>query len=316
MKLIQSTTRKQSVLNWLKSAWNEAFPPELDVSEVFKKRKEQSKKQKEIQNKIWSEEELAEFSNKIPNWKKNALVFVKFLEEDQVQKQKKPIFSSYLRRKYKDNNDFQELITEIEGLKTSANVMKDNLTQKIMYSNSEVISASLKVISKVKEKLNNDAIEEMKTKDPNFDFDTFEKEIRYIFEEMYHEFLCHNIEFLEKFCTGEALGHFRVMIQEHLAKFGIPKYTDILNVSYPVLAQSFLADDKTPVFVFSLNFQQIYCLVDPNNPETILDGDEKRMELCDYAFYVIPHPTPDIEGVGHGWLFIKIVQTNKVRQLI
>lgn len=71
----------------------------------------------------------------------------------------------------------------------------------------------------------------MKLKDPEFDIDIFEKEAAFIFETVYHEYLCHNLKFLEKVCAGEALAHFKGQIAANEARFGIPKYKDILNLS-------------------------------------------------------------------------------------
>lgn len=317
MKLITSNIPKRNVWNSIKSAWFEAFPQEVKVSEILEQRKKKVKLQRKIFSTEWTPEQLSEFEANIPEWKKGAIVFLRHLQTETINSPKrKSAIKNYIREKYKENADMIELLDELEGVKTSVNIMKGNLQQKILYSNNLIVNTSLNVITKVKEKLNSDAIAEMKKRDPEFDFDLFEKEIRFIFEEMYHEYLKHNIKFLEKICVGEALGHFRQMILEHETKFGVPKYTDILNVSFPILEGSFLNENTTPVFCFSLNFQEISCLVDPKNPDVILDGDESRMSMCDYVLYVTPHPDPDVETVGHGWVFFKIVQRNKVKQLI
>ena len=317
MKSINSYILRRSIWSSLKSAWEEAFPPEIDIQKRKQAIIEKIKEQKSILNKVYNQEELDLFEARIPLWKKNAIQFVRVVEDISLNKQKsKKVLNDYLRKRYANNADFIQLLDELGGLQSSKEIMKDNLKQKILYSNSEVINASIKIMTKINQKLNVDALVEMKKRNPNFDPDIFEKEIRYIFEEMYHEFLMHNMKYLEKICVGEALGHFRELISEHKAKFGVPKYTDILNVSYPLLQQSFVTEDKIPIFCFSINFQEISCLIDPKNPETILDGDEQRMTSLDYAFYVMPHPNPDIESTGHEWLFFKIVQTNKVRQLV
>lgn len=78
-----------------------------------------------------------------------------------------------------------------------------------------VLNATVKTVEKIKEKLNADAIEEMRKRDPEFDIDIFEREVQYIFEEVYSAFLKHDIKFIEKVCGAEALAHFRVGITEH-----------------------------------------------------------------------------------------------------
>lgn len=316
MKYLKSKLLNTKTLNWAKEAWYEAFPAEIDIAQKLQSKRESAKRQNEIQGKVWSDEELMQFENKIPKWKKGAIVFIRKIEEANHKKPRQKFLNEYLRNKYKDNKDFQELLTELEGLKDSAAVMKDNLSQKVLYSNNIMVSKTVEVASKINDRLKQDAVILMKSRDPSFDIDILEKEIRYIFEEAYHNYLCHDLKPLESYCSGEVIGHFRVMIQEHLAKFGVPKYTDILGISYPMLVQSLVTEDKTPVFVFSLNFQEIHCLVDPKDPQTILDGNESRMHRCDYVIYVCPHPNPDVETTGHEWCLMKLVMTNKVKQLI
>ena len=317
MKLLQSKLPTRYIFESLKKAWLEAFPAEIEVSKLFDERRNKIKLQKKIFETEWTPDQLSQFESKIPEWKKGAIIFIRKIQDSSVTKPKKrSIIRNYLREKYKQNPDMIELLNELEGVGGSFGIMKDNVQQKILYSNNLVVNNSMKLISKVKEKLNVDAIAEMRIRDPEFEFDVFEKEIRFIFEEMYHEFLCHNLKYLERICVGEALVHFRQLINEHQAKFGRPKYTDILNVSFPNLETSFVTDDKVPVFCFSINFQEITCLVDPNDVDTILDGDETRMNYCDYVVYVMPHPNPDLETVGHSWLFFRITERNKAKQLI
>lgn len=307
---------KRHIWQKVKSAWYEAFPQEVDVASLQQRRRETAKLKKTISALDLSAEELESLENAIPEWKRSAITFVRFLEQPTSSEARRASVSRYIRDKYKDNPDMLALLNEMEGIKDSVQVMQDNFKQRLLYSDSVIVKTSMTAISKMREKLNADAVAEMKRRNPDFDFDTFEKEVRFMFEEVYHEFLKHNSKYLEKVCAGEALGHFRGMINEHKAKFGKPKYTDILNVSFPVLEASFLTEEKVPIFAFSMNFQEIYCLVDPKNEESILDGDERRMVMCDYVVYVMPHPNPDLEAVGHDWLFFNVVQRNKVKQLI
>lgn len=308
-------TPKRQIWQKVKAAWFEAFPQEVDVASLQKRRKETAKLKKTISTLDLSAEQLDALEQEIPEWKRGAVTFLRFLEQP-VSETRRHSVSRYIRDRYKDNPDMLALLDEMEGIKDSVQVMQDNFKQRLLYSDSVIVKTSMTAISKMREKLNADAVAEMKRRNPDFDFDTFEKEVRFMFEEIYHEFLRHNAKYLEKVCAGEALGHFRGMINEHQAKFGKPKYTDILNVSFPVLEASFITEDKVPIFAFSMNFQEIYCLVDPKDPESVLDGDERRMVMCDYVVYVMPHPNPDLEAVGHEWLFFNVVQRNKVKQLI
>lgn len=48
----------------------------------------------------------------------------------------------------------------------------------------------------------------------------------------------------------------------------------------------------TPLFVFSVKFHELYCLVDKEDPEKIVDGTEHRKVLNDFVLYVMYHPEP------------------------
>ena len=46
-----------------------------------------------------------------------------------------------------------------------------------------------------------------------FDTEEFEKEIQYIFEQVYSSYLNHELELIEQVCFGEALGYFKSLIE-------------------------------------------------------------------------------------------------------
>jgi hypothetical protein len=308
---------RRSIWNSVKSIWQETFPPEIDAAKIIKERQEKVKLQKSILEKEYTPEELEAFEKEIPDWKKNQLVFVKKLDEpDHYKKKSKPFIRNYLRQKYKDNKDLMELMDEVEGIKDSTKVFKENIQQQVLYSDNIVVKFSNKALEIAKDKLSADAMAEMLKRDPEFRQDLFEREIQFIFETTYHEFLNHNVKYLEKVCAGEAFAHFKSIIAEHNAKFGVPKYKDIVSISIPVLQNSFVLENKTPVFCFSVNFQEIYCLIDPNKPDTVLDGDAYKMVSYDYLIYVAPNPDPDIETIGHSWLIFKADQQNRMKHLI
>jgi hypothetical protein len=313
--LLRMATRRH-IWNRVKTAWFEAFPQEVNVAALQEERKARAKLQKKILGTEFTSEQLEAFEAAIPPWKQGALRVIRFIDDPSVAAPRRTLINRYLRERYRDNPDMLQLMDEVEGVSDSVDVMKGNLQQRMLYSDSVVVKYGMAAATKIKEKMNEDAATEMRKRDPNFDMTTFEMEIRFIFEELYHEFLKHNLKYLEKVCTGEALGFFRGVINEHNTKFGVPKYTDILNVSFPTLAANFVTEDKTPVFIFTITFQEIECLVDPKDPETILDGDESRMVACNYLVQVSPHPNPDVEATGHTWLFSNIRQQHKVKQLI
>ncbi len=71
-----------------------------------------------------------------------------------------------------------------------------------------------------------------------------------------------------------------------------------------------------PLFIFSVKFYQLICLVEKKDSDKILEGDDKRKTLMDFLLYVIPHPDPNVEKSGHEWAIIKICERNKVKLLL
>lgn len=86
-------------------------------------------------------------------------------------------------------------------------VMRDNMDESI------VMQKGREIKEKIKERVNNDVLTFMKTRDPDFDLVEFELEIKEIFEEVYRSFLKHDLGLIEQVCLGEALGHFKAVIE-------------------------------------------------------------------------------------------------------
>lgn len=68
--------------------------------------------------------------------------------------------------------------------------------------------------------------------------------------------------------------------------------------------------------MFSLRFHELYCLIDPLEPETVLDGSNSNKVLNEMLIYVMPHPDPVVEKSGHKWAIVNIVSRNKVKLLL
>lgn len=57
------------------------------------------------------------------------------------------------------------------------------------------------------------ALDRMKEMHPDFDLFELEDEVIHIFTEVYHEYLKGNLDYVEKVCSGEALGYFQASIK-------------------------------------------------------------------------------------------------------
>lgn len=49
----------------------------------------------------------------------------------------------------------------------------------------------------------------MREKEPDFDYELFEKEVEHIFEECYNAYLRHDIDVIATSCISEGLSYFR-----------------------------------------------------------------------------------------------------------
>jgi hypothetical protein len=84
----------------------------------------------------------------------------------------------------------------------------------------------------------------------------------------------------------------------------------------PVIESSLVANNKEPLFVLSLRFHEIFCLIDNKDPELIIEGDQYRKVLNEIILYVMLHPQPELEVTGHPWAIVKIVEKNRVKLLL
>lgn len=85
------------------------------------------------------------------------------------------------------------------------------------------------------------------------------------------------------------------------------RHKHIFSLSIPHLENAIMLKKKMPLFVFSLRFHELYCLVDGNDPEKVIDGNDSQKTLVEMLIYVIPHPEPDVEKSGHKWAIINII---------
>lgn len=49
-----------------------------------------------------------------------------------------------------------------------------------------------------------------------------------------------------------------------------------------------------PLFVFSIKFYELYCLVNELDNSQIIEGDEYKKLLNEILLYVCLHPEPDV----------------------
>lgn len=310
--------------------WKTAFPPEINMKSYFKQKKLEYKEKRIQEEKTYSQEEIDELEKNIPKWKKGQLVFVK-KEEDEAEmtsrfeKIKQYIYSEKgiikktkkTEEKKEDDEELNKALDEMEReydeFRQGFDTLKDrtlNIAEKnILYKKTK------EGYKKLREKVNNSVATHMAKHYPNFDMDFFEKQIQFIFEELYCNYLNHNMEKIKLTCLSEARGFFKSKIEVQKTNKKIHKYKAIFNLRMPILESATMVNDS-PLFVFSIQFHELVCLVDQNDPEVILEGGESGKTYNDFLLYVIPHPDAKPEKTGHEWAFIKVYERNKVKMLL
>lgn len=84
----------------------------------------------------------------------------------------------------------------------------------------------------------------------------------------------------------------------------------------PTLENAIMIKNDEPLFVLSIKFYELYCLIDQQNDTHIIEGDEYKKILNEFLLYVCLHPEPNIEQNGHEYVFIKIQEKNKIKLLL
>ena len=69
-----------------------------------------------------------------------------------------------------------------------------------------------------------------------------------------------------------------------------PYSTEIMHVHSLALRDAILAEKSTPVFVFTISGQEIYCYLD-NKDGKVVEGDPSRIQSVTYQFAVRYEPS-------------------------
>lgn len=294
----------------IKELWKEAFPDEIDVADRLAQRKRQAALQREIDEKMMEGDYIVD--EHIPEWKRGALVPIENSEtgEDFLSHLKNKLVSTLGK-----NEDFNELVKEWENLKESTSEIKENITNRIVYSENVVVNKTVDLYDKIKTKLSPDVYIEMRRRYPDFEMEVFEEEVKHIFLEMYKHYLQHDLGYIEKVCAADAYATFSTLINTQKEQGLVHKYQEILHVQDFSIDSSMMTENKTPLFICTLKFYEIECLVDKLDPYKVVEGNLSWSTFRDFAFFLIPHPKPDIEATGHEWAVIRVEDRAKKLKL-
>lgn len=310
---MRSVRRTFSIWKTIHGAWKEAFPDEIDIQTKLQKRKEEAQKQRIFAEKIL--EGTAVHDEHIAEWKRGAIVKAgELIHEDVDEEDEEGLIEKLKLSVFKirdDDGEFQAFQQELNDVSSYKSELQDNLGNRISYSDNLVLNKAKEVVDKVRTRFSSDVYMEMRKRDPDFDMDVFEEELKYTFVDMYNSYLRHDIDHIQKVSGSDAYATFSGLIQSQTKSNTIHKYKEILNVIDFAIGSAILTESKNPLFVCNIRFYEIECLIDKTEPEKVVEGNLNWPTYRDFGFYVIPHPKPDIEKVGHEWVIIRVEDRTK-----
>ncbi len=90
---------------------------------------------------------------------------------------------------------------------------------------------------------------------------------------------------------------------------------ELLFVSKPDLLVAKKQDKDTPIFVFAISIQELFCNV-AKKDRKVVEGDPGYVRNKQFLVGVQRHPTPDLVLTGHYWKIREIAETGVFKQLI
>jgi hypothetical protein len=247
----------------------------------------------------YTEEQLKEFEDQIPEWKKGALENLKNpqLSTEQITKRNAVLsrISDYFSSLVENDEEYEKMMEEMDQMKTSLKEIRHNVSDKIKSSDSEVVKKGYEIYETKIQNMGSKLMSDIRKWDPDFDLLDFEKEAQLIFEQVYGKYLEHDIDYLEGVCSSSALGFFKSKITYHLSLEAEPKFKNFLYMkSFSLSSSTIEPESGTPMFRFMVDVAQIDCLVSKYNIDDIVFGYENNIEHVKIDFVLVPWKDADI----------------------
>ena len=190
---------------FIKDLWNETFPSDSkNVKTKIEKRKEIAQMQ---QN--YTEEEIEQMQEEIPDWKRTAVTMV---DEEKLEAEQ----SGYLKRMYKsvgnkisdtsvakkilESEEYKEFKQKYREIKTEATDFKEDLREEVETAQNPVVGNARSLSDYVLSDTSiGQATAKMKEYDIEFDINDLHYEVEEIFTDMFDSYLEGDQEYLEKF---------------------------------------------------------------------------------------------------------------------
>ena len=190
---------------YFKDLWQETFPSDdRKVKTRIEKRREIAKVQ---QN--YTEEEIAQMQEAIPEWKRTAITAV---DEDQVQEERAGFFrrltkkigskvnDTTIAKKIVESEEYRDFKKKYREIKQEASEFKEDFKDEVETTQNPLVGKAKSMGDYIFQETElSQAIGKMKMYDPEFDILDLHYEIEEIFTDMFDNYLEGNLEYLEKF---------------------------------------------------------------------------------------------------------------------
>lgn len=219
---------------FIKDLWKETFPSDHhNVKSKIERRREVAKMQQQ-----YTEEELEEMQDQIPEWKRTAVTIA---DESKVEDKR----SGLIKRLYKkvgskvsdtsiakqimESEEFKEFKKKYREVKHEAEEFKENLKEEVETAQNPVISQSRSVGGYIfRDTITGQAILKMREYDPDFDIDDLSYEVEEVFTDLFDNFLQGNLEYIEKFTDEAALAKIKTELTKRKKEGWEPRFKELV----------------------------------------------------------------------------------------
>lgn len=307
---------------YFKDLWQETFPSDdRKVKTRIERRREIAKVQ---QN--YTEEEIAEMQEAIPEWKRTAVTAV---DEDQVQEEKTGFFRRLTRKigskvsdttiakKIVESEEYRDFKKKYREIKQEASEFKEDFKDEVETTQNPLVGKARSMGDYIFHETElSQAIGKMRMYDPEFDILDLHYEIEEIFTDMFDNYLEGDLEYLQKFWGEAALAVIKTELQRRKKEGWEHKYKELIFCTDANLLAGSVSEDNRPRFSFTLSAQDINCKVSTKNPEEIVEGGDHQIEKAVYKITVRRHDEPDMATTGHYWEVVEFEKYEAVKQIV
>jgi len=307
------------VTNFVVDSWEQTFPSDkykIKAELAKKLAKEQAERERE--QKIYTEEELEQIQEEIPDWKRTSLAqYSENVEEDSSiaskvgNKIKEKFNQTRIARKLYQTEQYKEY----EDFKKEMSQFREDLKDHLSQSQNPAMIASMTLIGKAtSESSTAMAIKEMRKYQKDFDVFNLERDVRGIFVDIFNAYLAGDLSYIEKTCEDAGLAYFKTMLKKREVDGVIPKHTELWESEPADFIAGRISERNLPSFSFTLRLQEIHCYLSKKTGK-IVDGSEDRLLQNRYNISISLAENPDLENVGHQWVVTEVIPVEAVLML-